>query len=554
MPKKGSIGLDIGSSAVRAAEVVIDGDKKVLRRFAQVGLPAGAVVEGEVHDAAAVTAAIRKLWEHGGFSDNRVVMGLGSQRAMVRQVEMPALSDAELRSALRFKIGEFLPIPVEQAIVDFAPVPGLGGSGDSRRVLLVAAQREVVVDEVVAVEAAGLRVRAVDCSSLALLRAVRPSDEGGGGGLEAVVGIGAELITVVVKEAGAPRFVRTVAHATPTGQLGDGSAPRPGTPRRQVNLGPGPAGSALGVAIAPRIDAIVNEVRSSFEYLLSQSGSAKFDRVLVTGGGAMTAGVLDELSAAVGLPVHLAEPAVQVEEKALALEPELFKEATYRWLTAVGLALWGTDTYGKPTLLPPEVTAKHDRRRAIVTAAGGMCAVMLALGVVSVGKVHSASDISSKIRTTNLQSAQLEQEIAKLGYVMQVPNEVQARRALAIEALSGDIDWIGLLQNIERVVPSNVSLESLTLTKTEAAAGAPTPAPQSSVAIVGTVSIAAQTSGGARAVSQFIERFSHDKDLFAVWVSSTTTLEGSTQIQATGELTGAVLNNRRTTDLPGGSE
>src|SRR5579864_6694866 len=102
MAKKVSIGVDIGSSAVRAAEVVIDGQHKVLRRFGQVGLPPGAVSEGEVHDQAAVAAALKRLWQHGRFSGKKVVIGLGSQRAMVRQVQMPPMSDDELRSALKF--------------------------------------------------------------------------------------------------------------------------------------------------------------------------------------------------------------------------------------------------------------------------------------------------------------------------------------------------------------------------------------------------------------------------------------------------------------------
>ncbi len=58
MSKTVSVGLDIGSSAVRAAEVLIDGDKRTLRRFAQVGLPEGAVMEGEVRDHAVVATAL----------------------------------------------------------------------------------------------------------------------------------------------------------------------------------------------------------------------------------------------------------------------------------------------------------------------------------------------------------------------------------------------------------------------------------------------------------------------------------------------------------------
>ena len=98
------------------------------------------------------------------------------------------MPDSELRSALRLKIGEFLPIPVEQAVVDFAPYPAQAGTLRAA-VAAVAAQRDVIADELGAVDAAGLRAVAVDSSSLALLRAVAgPKSPGGSpsGGLEAV--------------------------------------------------------------------------------------------------------------------------------------------------------------------------------------------------------------------------------------------------------------------------------------------------------------------------------------------------------------------------------
>ena len=133
------IGLDIGSSAVRAAEVAATQSGGEVRRFGQVGLPAGAVVEGEVRDEATVAEAIRRLWSECGFSKKEVVVGISSQRAMVRQLEMPEMNDAELGSALRYEIGELLPIPVEQAVFDFAVLgpethdrPGENHSGPGR--------------------------------------------------------------------------------------------------------------------------------------------------------------------------------------------------------------------------------------------------------------------------------------------------------------------------------------------------------------------------------------------------------------------------------------
>jgi len=555
--KKVSIGLDIGSSAVRAAEVVIDGEHRVLRRFAQVGLPSGVVVEGEVHDRAAVAAAIKKLWQHGRFAGKKVVVGIGSQRAMVRQVEMPPMPDSELRSALKLKIGEFLPIPVEQAVVDFAPLPGGAtggeGAGATRRVLLVAAQRDVVTDVVDAVEAAGLRVEAVDSSSLALLRAVAQPGSGGSGGpgagLVAVVGIGAELITVAVRDGGTPRFMRTVSLSGNAGGVSDTFASLASAADRSR---PGSRAAGPGVAIAPaqRLEAIVSEVRSSLEYLLSQSGTGQFEQVLVTGGGAMLPGVTEALSSAVGLPVRLAESPLELDTKGLALEHEALSEAQNRWLTAVGLALWGTDAYGNPSLMPAEISAKRQQQRAMMSAAATVVVLAAALGVTSYTRIHTADNIQSQIRRSTAESVALQARIKKLGFVLRVPQEVQTRRGLALDALYGDINWIGMMNRLAEAMPSDVTVQSVTLTKADIGLSS-NPIPGS---IVGGLQMMAKTTGGSAAVAAFIDRVSRVKGLFALWVSSTTNAAGVTQIQASAELTTGALGSRAAAvpGLPGG--
>jgi type IV pilus assembly protein PilM len=551
MAKRMSIGLDIGSSAVRAAEVMIDGDRKVLRRFAQVGLPAGAVIEGEVRDREAVATAIKRLWQHGRFSSKKVIVGLGSQRAMVRQVEMPPLPDSELRSALRLKIGEFLPIPVEQAVVDFAPLPSTGGDASERRLLLVAAQRDVIADELGAVDAAGLSAVAVDSSSLALLRAVAgPKSPGGSpsGGLEAVVGIGAELITVAVRDGGTPRFMRTVALSNPSGptandplsgSVSPGDRSRPGV--RSL--------TAPVVGAAQRLESIVSEVRSSLEYLLSQSGTGHFEQVLLTGGGAMLPGVTEALSTSLGLPVKLAVLPLEIDHKELGLEKDALDEASYRWLSAVGLALWGTDSYGKPSLLPPEVAAKRQQAKVMQAAAAAVVVIAAALGVTSFSKVDSAHSTSNQIKSYQTSSAAFQVKIDGLGYVLRIPAEVQSRRALAVDALSGDIDWIGLVNRLEAAMPHGVKPGSITLNKSEPAPGGG-PLALTPGSIVGSLVMTADTTDGAPAVAQFIDRVSRVKGLFALWVSSTTKASGQTQIQATAELTTGALS-KRAAALPG---
>src|SRR5438132_275260 len=74
---------------------------------------------GEVVDPAAVSTAIRRLWREAGFRTRQVITGVGNQRVVARQADLPEMGEEDLRSALVFQAGELIPIPVEEAILDF---------------------------------------------------------------------------------------------------------------------------------------------------------------------------------------------------------------------------------------------------------------------------------------------------------------------------------------------------------------------------------------------------------------------------------------------------
>ena len=106
------VGLDIGTTAVRAAEVSVRRGQVVLERIGQAGLPGGAVVDGEVHDPAAVATAIRDLWRRTRISSRRVIIGVANQRVVVRLVDLPWMEPGELRSSLGFQTGDPEPVPI----------------------------------------------------------------------------------------------------------------------------------------------------------------------------------------------------------------------------------------------------------------------------------------------------------------------------------------------------------------------------------------------------------------------------------------------------------
>src|SRR5438093_6271206 len=171
---KGRIGLDIGSTAVRAAELSSGAQPAVLRA-AQVPLAPGAVENGEVRDPEAVAQGLRELWQRGGFKSRQVWLGVGNQRVVVREIALPYLPEKELKSSLGFQVQEFIPMSVDEAVLDFDPI-GEFEQDDRRmlRMLLVAAQR-IMVDQVVqAVQAAKLEPLGLDLVPFDLGRSIGP--------------------------------------------------------------------------------------------------------------------------------------------------------------------------------------------------------------------------------------------------------------------------------------------------------------------------------------------------------------------------------------------
>ncbi|MGD9798411.1 MAG: type IV pilus assembly protein PilM, partial [Acidimicrobiia bacterium] len=297
------IGLDIGTHAVRAVEVSVGRGQPVIEKMGQVALPAGAVTAGEVTDPAAVSAALRRLWRDVAFSSREVVVGVANARVVARMTEMPALPEQELRSSLPYHVQELIPIPVEEAQLDFQVTEHfVTEEGEERvKLMLVAAQRDMLRTLLAAVTAAGLRASRVDLVALALIRALYspgdwlvPVTEGEDAdlgaadrtpfGQEVIIGVGAGITNVVVHHAGVPSFIRTV----PSGgnavtealahELGVGSPEAEGM-KRDGSVG------ELALATRTAVAPVVGEVVGSLDFHRSSTDGQRVRRVVLSGGG-----------------------------------------------------------------------------------------------------------------------------------------------------------------------------------------------------------------------------------------------------------------------------
>jgi type IV pilus assembly protein PilM len=167
------VGLDVQAGSVAATEVLSNGHTAVTR-FGTVSLPPGVVREGEVTDGEQLTAALKDLFARNKLS-KPVRLGLASQRVAVRVLRLPAIDDhKELQTAVRFQAQDLIPMPLDQAVLDWQVVGHVSGEGGERllEVVVVAARREAVRGMISALRDAGLRPVGVDLSAFGMIRAL----------------------------------------------------------------------------------------------------------------------------------------------------------------------------------------------------------------------------------------------------------------------------------------------------------------------------------------------------------------------------------------------
>ncbi|MFE7844607.1 pilus assembly protein PilM [Microbacterium sp. NPDC057407] len=343
-----TIGLEITEEGVRAAEVTV-GRSPSLVAWGAVPLPPGAAKDSEIFDADAVVLALRQLWSRAGFRSRRVVLGIGSRRILVREYTTQALRPDLLRQALPFQVQDLLPVPADQAVLDFYPA---SQQGDQITGLLVAAVAETVEQLIATIAKAKLTVDVVDLAPFGLTRAA--SRLAAPGESIAALHLGDHTSYVVVLRDGIPRFVRIlpieiVTEAVRERELAaieGGEQPVPvaeevletvppssESPVRRLRSG-GRAARPTGMSESALTD-LVGRLHSTLAFYAGRSGDEPVTRVLLSGAGAAAPGVAEALAESLPIPVSYAGAAEVISSK----KGVPAGDVGLNLLTTVGLAL-----------------------------------------------------------------------------------------------------------------------------------------------------------------------------------------------------------------------
>jgi type IV pilus assembly protein PilM len=524
------IGLDVGTHGVRAAELELRrSGLPTLTRFGQVALPLGAMRDGEVIDVHAVSAALRRLWSEAGFKSNRVIVGLGNLRVIVRQAEVPAMSETDLRSAIRFEAQDLIPIPIDEAILDFQILEHFPGADHPMmRILLVAAHRDTVASLVAALDGADLAPSLVDIVPFALIRALGTTTSAldpDRATAEAIVGIGAGVTNVVVHEDGVPRFVRMLVAGgndvseSIAAELGVDADTAEDLKRRAGNGSSDQLETRANTIVLNRMNSLVEEVQGSLDYYLAQPDAPPIGRLIVTGGGGRLPGLAEQLERSLGIEVEIGQPLQSVRLGRTGIPAEQLAAAESVLSVPIGLALAGRPPEtGKRrlNLMPLEVAAGQQQRRRAMMLGAGVTGFAVVLGALWATQARAVDQQQKRAEQAEAAVAQLQSQVGSLQEANELETQLQQRRQLVTNALSDDLAWVRLFNEIATVIPNDVWLTSFSGAKATAAEGA-----ASGSAAMGTMNVSAMGSTHASA-ARWLLRLSQLESVSDVWLPSST--------------------------------
>ena len=333
------VGLKIGASQIAAARVSNNGVAEVTQ-VAREDIDPGIVVGGELRDPEALAVALKHFFQVNKLPRKGIRLGIANNRIGVRTFEITGIEDPkQLTNAIRFRAQEALPIPIEEAVLDYHILSETTNEeGETvRKILLVVAYRELVDRYVSACRDAGLSLAGIDLEAFALLRSLAAprEDDGPAAAALVAVAVGHDRSTFAVSDGRVCEFTRVLDWGGSTLSVAIARAldmtPSEADPiKHAISLEPGPApegvseevATAAREAVKGQINNFARELVSSLQFYQNQPGSLGIGEIILTGGTAHLPGFAAELQRLIGVRVKLGDPLVRVKVGKRVQEPE----------------------------------------------------------------------------------------------------------------------------------------------------------------------------------------------------------------------------------------
>jgi type IV pilus assembly protein PilM len=339
------VGLDIQPGYAAAVQAHVNGSVLV-EHAVGMELPGDALRDGEVLDEGMLSDALRELFRSSRL-DKRVRIGVANQRTVLRVLELPPITDRkELEAAVRFQAADEMPMPLENAVLDFHSLGVMDTpAGPRQRVAVVAAQRDMIQRLLRAARNAGLRPEGIDLSAFALIRSLYTPAEDGSEPRVLYLNVGG-ITNLAIAEGAACRFTRVISgglesigaaaaatHSIPISEVREMLTAVDLAPQSVPEAAPESNGRPdLRPALERGLHELAGEVRNSLEFHRLQGGGGEVSAVVLSGPAIGITGFSEALEGELGVPVRPQSVGLLSDDAADHVPPE-------RLAVAAGLAV-----------------------------------------------------------------------------------------------------------------------------------------------------------------------------------------------------------------------
>jgi type IV pilus assembly protein PilM len=339
------VGLDIGSSAVKAVELAPAGKGYRVVAFGVEPVPPDSIVDGAIIDATAVADSIRRLFENGkAFKTKDVCASLSGSAVIVKKINLPVMTQTELDDSIHWEAEQYIPFDIQDVNLDYQILdPGTGPDArGSMEVLLVAAKKEKIGDYTSVIAQAGRAAVIVDVDAFALQNAYEMNYGFEPGQVVVLLNAGASAININILQGNESVFTRDISiGGNAYTEAVQKELDLPFEAAEQVKKGM-PVDGATFEDARPILHAVTEnvmlEIQKTFDFFKATAASDRIDRIMLSGGASHVDGFRDMLKERFGAPVEDFDPFRNIawDAKKLGGTPA---EPASTAAVAVGLAL-----------------------------------------------------------------------------------------------------------------------------------------------------------------------------------------------------------------------
>jgi type IV pilus assembly protein PilM len=334
---KSLVGLDIGSSAIKAVELKPAGKGYKVAAYGSEPVPPDSIVDGAIIDGAAVVDAIRRVFEGRGIKTRDVAASLSGNAVIVKKI-----SEAELQESIYWEAEQYIPFDIQDVNLDYQIVES-GGSGKSTMdVLLVAAKKEKIADYTGVIGQAGCTAVVVDVDAFALQNAYEINYGTEPDAVVVLLNVGASATNINILSGDQSVFTRDIAiGGNAYTEALQKELNLPYEQADQLKHGLDVEGVTFDDA-RPVLRAVTEnvmlEIQKTFDFFKATASSDRVTRIVVSGGASRSEGFTEMLAERFEAPVEVFDPfrKIAIDPKKLSVEPADIAPTA---AVAVGLAL-----------------------------------------------------------------------------------------------------------------------------------------------------------------------------------------------------------------------